>query len=101
MARVNPRQATRRLVRRAVILPGRESNQLQRRRPAGDIITQAAAFGGLNWRVQSAVKELFGFLMGKGQLLAADFQQLIAHAQVGDASCGRLRDSTTRVRFSG
>ena len=48
VAGVDPRKTTCRLMRRAVVLPGGEGNQLQRCRPAGDIIAQAAAFGGLN-----------------------------------------------------
>ena len=85
MAGVDTGQTPCRLVCRAVVLPRREGNQLQRRGPARDVIAQAAAFSGLNRRGQAAVEELFRFLMGKGQLLAANLQQLIAHAQVGNA----------------
>ena len=67
-----------------VILAGGKSNKLKRRGPAGDVVAQPAAVFSLNRRSQTTVEKEFCFLMGKRQLLAADFQQLIAHAQVGN-----------------
>ena len=90
VAGVDARQAACGLMRRAVVLPRGEGNQLKRRGPAGNVIAQAAAFRRLNRRRQAAVKELLRFLMGKGQLLTADFQQLIAHAQVGNAQLRKV-----------
>ena len=74
VAGVDARQAARGLVRWAIVLPRGKGNQLKRRGPACNVITQAAAFRRLNRRSQTAVKELFRFLMGKGQLLTANFQ---------------------------
>ena len=85
VAGIDPRQTTGGLLRRAVVMPRRQSNQLQGGRPACHVVAQAATFRHLDRGFQAAVKELLRLLMGKGELLAADFQQLIAHAQVGNA----------------
>ena len=45
---VDARQTPGRLMRRTVVLSGRERDKLQRRGPAGNVITQTAALGGLN-----------------------------------------------------
>ncbi len=66
-------------------MPRRQGNQLQGGRPACHVVAQAAALSHLDRGFQAAVKELLRFLMSKGELLAAHFQQLIAHAQVGNA----------------
>ena len=84
MAGVNAREAARGVVRRAVVLTGGEGDQLQRRGPASDIITQPAALSRFDRRIEAAVKKLLRLLVGKGQLLAAHFEQLFAHAQVGN-----------------
>ena len=47
-------------------------------------------FQTLNRRRQTAVKEPLRFPMGKGQLLTADFQKLIAHPQVGNAQLRKV-----------
>ncbi len=85
VAGIDPRQTTGGLLRRAVVMSGRQGNQLQGGGPACHVVAQAAAFGHFDWGFQATVKELLRFLMGKGELLAAHFQQLIAHAQVGNA----------------
>ena len=52
--------------------------------PPGDVVAQPATVVGFDRRRQTAVEKLFRFLVGKGQLLAANLQQLIADAQVGN-----------------
>ena len=74
----------------SIVLTRREGNQLQRGGPAGNIVAQPFAIVGLNRRTETTVEKLFRFLMGKSQLLAADLQQLIAHAQVGDAQLRQI-----------
>ena len=85
MAGVNPGEAAGGVLGGRVILAGGEGDELQRGGPPGDIVAQPAAVVGFDWRRQTAVEKLFRFLVGKGQLLAANLQKLIADAQVGNA----------------
>ena len=83
MAGVNPGESAGGVLGGGVILAGGEGNELQRGGPPGDVVAQPAAVVGFDRRRQTAVEKLFRFLVGKGQLLAANLQQLIADAHVG------------------
>ena len=84
MAGVNPGESAGGVLGGGVILAGGEGDELQRGGPPGDVVAQPAAVVGFDRRRQTAVEKLFRFLVGKGQLLAANLQQLIADAQVGN-----------------
>ncbi len=51
--------------------------------PPGDIVAQPATVVGFDRRCQTTVEKLFRLLVGKGQLLTANLQKLIADAQIG------------------
>ncbi len=84
MAGVNACQPARRLMHRAGILTCRKRNELQRGGPACDVVAKTVALRRFDGLAQAAVEKLARFLVRKGELLAADFEQLLAHAQVSD-----------------
>lgn len=90
MAGINTGKTTGGVLRGSVVLARREGNQLQRGGPAGNIVAQPFAVVGLNRRTETTIEKLLGLLMGKSELLAADFQQLIAYAQVGDTQLRQI-----------
>ncbi len=85
VAGINAGQSLCRLMRRRVGLPFREGDQLQCRGPARDFIAQTLRIAVVDRLLQAAVEKLARFIMGEGQRLAVDLQQLFTHAQVSNA----------------